>query len=312
MIFCPIIDRTIALLDWCCLIIEIMTTTLHGLPVELLEAILLELAYPELAVVRNVCHSIRTLCDSTVIPGAKRKLVELSHVIRSDSSTAIVRRKLEPFFSPDFNRSEYLARVGTDVPVEFSTWVIETPVKEIIGWHWPGLQGEHSRQRYMELGINFNAAMMFSRHLKSGYTLLPSANVMEVEDPDYSENNLTDTTFYPGSWQCQKPIKETKIRVLQIWADMAGFSPKITVLILSGSDRWDGHVWLTESKSPFRHSPESITSDSGVQLVWQKSLGTWIEYLKSECIELQTRYHSMAAVKTFRPGLSGNMVYEYT
>lgn len=288
-----------------------MTSAFNRLPVELVEAILLELSYPDLGTARNVCQFIRTLCDSSAIPEARRRLVALRQVVRSDNSTAIVRRTLEPFFS-EFDKQEYLARVGLEIPAEFATWVMETPLKDIIGWHWPGLKGEHDRDRYRELGLNFNAAMMFSRHLKPGYTLLPKPNVMEVEDPDYSENNLTDFHFYPGSWQCQRAQKDTKVRALQIWADMSGYSPKITVLILSGSDRWDGHVWVTESRSPFRHSPESITATTGVQLIWQRELGTWTDYLKSECQELHARYHSMAKVKTFRPGLSGRMVYEYT
>jgi hypothetical protein len=288
-----------------------MTSALYELPVELVESILLELAYPDLALARNVCHSIRALCDSTVIPEARRKLLELRHVAISDHATSIVRRKLEPFFT-EFDREAYLARIGEETSAEFVSWVLETPTKDIIGWHWPGLKGEYSRERYNELGLDFNSAMMFSRHLKPGYTLLPSAIVMEVEDPDYSEHNHTDFHFYPGSWQCQRVKKDTKARALQVWADMSGYMPKITLLILSGSDRWDGYVWQTESRAPFRHSPESITANTGVQLVWQKSMGTWTDYLKSECKELQARYHSMAAVKTFRPGLSGRMVYEYT
>jgi hypothetical protein len=149
--------------------------------------------------------------------------------------------------------------------------------------------------------------MMFSRHLKPGYTLLPSANVMEVEDPDYSEFNDTDFPFYPGSWQCQRSMRETKVRALQVWADMSGFAPKITVLILSGSERWDGCVWQTESQAPFRHSPESITASTGIQLIWQRPLGTWTDYLNAECKMLQERYHSLSWLKTYRAGLQGRL-----
>ena len=288
-----------------------LTSTLHRLPVELVESILLELQYPDLAIARNSCTSIRTLCNSTVIPEERKKLIELREVSRSDNATTIIRRKLQPFIT-DFDRASYIARIGDEVPQEFTFWLLETPITDVIGWHWPGLQKAHDRQRYNELGLDFNGAMMFSRNLKPGYTLLPSANVMEVEDPDHSEFNHTDFHFYPGSWQCQRAKKDSKVRALQIWADMSGYSPKITLLILSGSDRWDGHVWLTESRSPFRHSPESITASTGVQLVWQQSLGTWTEYLKAEAKDLHAKYHSMAKVKTFRPGLSGRMVYEYT
>lgn len=288
-----------------------MTSAFYGLPVELVESILLELAYPDLAIARNVCHSIRALCDSTVIPEARKRLLELRHVGRSDRATAIVRRKLEPFFT-EFNKENYLARIGDEIPPEFASWVLETPPQDIIGWHWPGLRGEHNRERYKQLGLDFDSAMLFSRHLKPGYTLLPSANVMEVEGPDYSEFNHTDFHPYPGLWQFQRAKKDSKVRALQVWADMSGYMPKITLLILSGSDGWDGYVWQTESRAPFRHSPESITANTGVQLIWQRSMGTWTDYLKSECKELHAKYHSMAQVRTYRPGLQGRMVYEYT
>jgi hypothetical protein len=155
--------------------------------------------------------------------------------------------------------------------------------------------------------LDFVNAMMFSRHLKPGYTLLPTLNVMEVEDPDYSEFNDTDFHFYPGSWQCQRSMRETKVRALQVWADMSGFAPKIVLLILSGSERWDGCVWQTESRSPFRHSPETITGNMGIQLTWQRPLGTWADYLKMECKTLQERFQSLAQLKTYRPGLQGRM-----
>ena len=286
---------------------------LYELPVELIEAILLELPYSDLAIARNTCTSIRALCDSTVIPEARRRLVQLRHVANSDRATSIIRKKLQPFFT-DFDRDAYLCRIENQVqiPQEFASWILETPTEDVIGWHWPGLQGECSKQRYDELGLDYYGAMMFSKNLKPGYTLLPFTKIMEVEDPDYSEFNDTDHHFYPGSWQCQRMQKDSKVRALQVWADMSGYSPKMTLLILSGSERWDGHVWLTESRAPFRHSPESITASTTVQLVWQKSLGTWIDYLQTEAKELHTNYHSMARVKTFRPGLSGRMVYEYT
>jgi hypothetical protein len=285
-----------------------MTSPLHNLPVELLEGVLIELAYPDLANARNVCHSFRTLCDSDVILQERKRLLELRHASRSDTSMAVIRRKIDPFFT-EFDRNEYLVRIGRDAPVEFTTWVLETPREDIIGWHWPGLQGEHSRDRYQELGLGFIDAVVFSRHLKPGYTLLPSAVVMEVEDPDYSEFNDTDFHFYPGSWQCQRLMRETKVRALQIWADMSGFAPKITLLILSGSERWNGCVWQTESRTPIRHSPESITGNMNVQLIWQRPLGTWTDYLKLECKTLQERYNSLAQLKTYRAGLHGRAYY---
>ncbi|KIW03965.1 uncharacterized protein PV09_04799 [Verruconis gallopava] len=281
-------------------------TSFDSLPVELIEEIFVRLSYTELASVRNVCHLFRTLCDSTAIPLERRRLLELRRVTRSEPYAALVRNRLEPFFV-NFDPSEYLARIGGDAPREFAAWVLETPRNDVIGWHWPGLQGEHSRDRYQELGLDFIDAMVFSRHLKPGYTLLPSANVMEVEDPDYSKFNETDFHFYPGSWQCQRSMRENKVRALQVWADMSGFSPKITLLIMSGSERWDGCVWETESLAPFRHSPESITATTSVQLIWRKPLGTWTDYLKAECKTMQERYQSLAQLKVYRTGRSGHI-----
>jgi len=202
---------------------------LYELPIELLEAFLSELAYPDLSNARNVSHAWRTLCNSTAISNERKKLLELRYVARSDQTTALIRTKIDPFIIADFDREQYLAQIGADVSEEFAKWVLETPVEDIIGWHWPGLRGEHARERFDELGLDYISNMMFSRHLKPGYTLLPSAKVMEVDDPDYSEFNDTDLHFYPGSFLTrQRPARDTKVRALQIWADLSNSSPKIT------------------------------------------------------------------------------------
>ena len=52
--------------------------------------------------------------------------------------------------------------LGLDIPFEFTCWVLETPLSDLIGWHWPGLHGEHSRDRHDALGVDFISAMMFS------------------------------------------------------------------------------------------------------------------------------------------------------
>jgi hypothetical protein len=275
--------------------------SLYSLPVELLESILVELSLPDLAMAKNVCHTWRELCDhSSAIPIARRKLVELRTVARANKSLALVAKRIQPFVVKDYNRKEYISRVGTDLPDEFKIWVLETPIIDMIGWHCFALRDDHNRQRYEELGIDWTDAMVFSRSLKPGYTLLPTAKVMEVEDPDYSPFNNTDLTNYPGSWQCRRPTREHKVKALQVWADLSTYTPKVTLLLLSGSDRWDGTVWLTETRAPYRHSVESMTQDT--QLVWIRPMGSWTDYLKSECKLLRDNYLIMPKYEIFRSG----------
>jgi len=274
--------------------------SLHTLPVELLETVFAELPVIALANARIVCRSWRELCDSTAIPIARRKLLELRKTLRADKCAAMIRSKIRPFLCNDFDRKAYIAQIETHTPAEFTTWVLETQLEDIIGWHWPGLRNEHNRDRFEELGIDWIDAMAFSRHMKPGYTLLPLAKVMEVEDPDYSEYNNTDLTYYPGSWQCQRPLKEHRVKALQIWVDLSASTPKITFLILSGSERWDGTVWLTETRAPYRHSVESM--NQGVQLVWMQPVGSWTEYLKAECKSLQENYLTHPQYKSYRSG----------
>jgi hypothetical protein len=276
-------------------------SSLLAFPIELLELILAELNVPDLARARNVCRSWRELCDSsTAISIARRKLVELRSISRADKCTAVVARKLEPFILKEFDREEYISRVGSDVPEEFKVWALETPYLDMIGWHCFALHDDHNRHRLEELGIDWTDAMVFSRAMKPGLTLLPHAKVMMVEDPDCSEYNNTDHTYYPGSWQRQRPAKEQNVRALQIWADHSTSSPKITLLLLSGSDRWDGTVWLTETHAPYRHSVNSLTQET--QLVWIRPMGLWADYLKSECKLLQQNHKSLPRYKTYRSG----------
>lgn len=102
--------------------------SLLALPVELLESILAQLIVPDIAMARNVYRSWRELCDSsTAVPSARRKLVELRGISRTDRTTAIVANKLRPFVQDRFNREEYLLRIGSDVPEEFKIWTLETP-----------------------------------------------------------------------------------------------------------------------------------------------------------------------------------------
>jgi hypothetical protein len=275
--------------------------SLLALPVELLESILAELTLPDLALARDVCRSWRELCDcSSAISIARRKLVGLRSVSRADKCTAAVARKIEPFVLKEFDREEYISRVGSGVPDEFKVWALETPFIDMIGWHCFALRDDHSKHRFEELGIDWIDAMVFSRTMKPGFTLLPSAKVMMVEDPDYSEYNNTDHTYYPGSWQRQRPAREQNVRALQIWADLSTSSPKITLLLLSGSDRWDGTVWSTETHAPYRHSVDSMTKET--QLVWIRPLGSWTDYLKSECKLLQKNHQDLPRYKTYRSG----------
>ncbi|QDS72957.1 hypothetical protein FKW77_008529 [Venturia effusa] len=275
--------------------------SLLQLPVELLESILAQLAVPDLAVARNVCQSWRELCDfSTAIPSARRKIIELRGISRADRTTAIVAKKLRPFVQHEVDREEYLSRVGSDVPEEFKIWALETPYTEMPGWHSFALLGDHDRHNLERLGIDWTDAMVFSRAMKPGLTLLPHATVMLVEDPDYSNHNNTDHTYYPGSWQCQRPAKEQNVRALQVWADLSTSSPKITLLLLSGSDRWDGQVWETETYAPYRHSVDSLNRET--QLVWLRPMGSWTDYLKSECRLLQENHRALPSLKTYRSG----------
>lgn len=268
------------------------TPLLYNLPVELLEAILANLTYPDLANAFNVSHALRTLCSSgsPAISPERSKLLTLRSTVRASPKTKHaliqIQRRAAPFLlsedpsdeSTGFNRQTYLDRIAatidTTLPAEFSHWLLETPHNDIIGWHWPGLKGEHDRTRHEELGIDF-LDVLYSRHMKPGYTLLPSARVMDVEDPDYAEFNDTDLHFYPGSWQCNRVKREdTRVRALQVWADMSGFAPRITLLILSGSERWDGVVWLTEMRSGFdRHAVGHVGAEVGGEWCGESAAG---------------------------------------
>lgn len=273
--------------------------TLLALPVELLESILAHLTVPNLAMARNVCQGWREICDSsTAVPVARRNLIELRSISRTDLTTAIVAKKIRPFIQDEFNREEYLSRVGLDVPEDFKVWALETPYMDMPGWHNFALSGDHDRHNLERLGIDWTDAMVFSRAMKPGLTLLPHAKVMMVEDPDYSEHN--NTLYYPGTWQRQRPAKEQSVRALQIWADLSTSSPKITLLLLSGSDRWNGHVWETETQAPFSRSVDSLTRDT--QLVWLRPMGSWTDYLKSECRLLQENHKTLPNYKTYRSG----------
>jgi len=251
---------------------------------------------PDLALARNVCRSWRELCDSSsAISISRRKLVELRSVSRAEKCTAVVARRIEPFVVKDIDREEYISRVGSDIPEEFRVWALETPWLDMIGWHCFALRDDHNRHRLEELGIDWTDAMVFSRAMKPGFTLLPQAKVMMVEDPDFSEYNNTDHTYYPGSWQRQRPAREQNVRALQIWADLSTSSPKMTLLLLSGSDRWDGTVWETETALV-----DSLTRET--QLVWIRRMGSWTDYLKSECRLLAANHQDLPRYKAYRSG----------
>jgi hypothetical protein len=92
------------------------------------------LTVPDLAIARNMCKRWRELCDcSNAIPIARRKLVEFQSVARADGCTAVLVRILEPFAPAEFDREEYISRVGSDVPEEFRIWALETPFIDMIG-----------------------------------------------------------------------------------------------------------------------------------------------------------------------------------
>lgn len=102
--------------------------SLFALPVELLQSILIPLIVPDIAMARNVCRSWRKLCDSpNAVPSARRKLVEIRGISRTNRTTAIVANKLRSFVQDEFNREEYLLEIGFDVAEEFKIWALETP-----------------------------------------------------------------------------------------------------------------------------------------------------------------------------------------
>lgn len=272
---------------------------MDNLPLELLESILSILTVPDLDAAQNVCQSWRQVCDSVAIPVARRKLLVVKKAGRSDGCMNAVRRRTKPFVQGEFNRAEYLSRMETALPDEFSRWILESEILES-GWHWPSLQDEHNKERYDELGIDWVDAMSFSRHMKPGYTLLPRGLVRTVEDPDYSAHNNQNTLHYAGSWQRSRPIQSKEVKALLLWADLSGYAPRITLLILDGSDRSDGVVWLCEIMS--QRYLELGTDEKELGLTWIEPLGSWATYLGKECRALQERYRTLPQYRMFRSG----------
>jgi hypothetical protein len=271
---------------------------MESLPVELLEVILSYLIVPDLDNARNVCQSWRQISKSSAIPRSRQRLLDLRRVIKADGCLATIRSKTRPFVDDAFDRDAYILHIGTNIPEDFRTWVLETPIEDIIGWHWPGLKDEHSRERIEELGIDWVEAMTFSRHHKPGYTLLPMMKVLSVEDPDCTIYNSQNHLHYAGSWQKARPTQSSEVRALLVWADLSGYTPKITLLILDGSQHSDGKVWLTETMSP-----RSIEGDNEeVGLTWIEPLGSWTQYLENECKSLRENHRTLSQFRSFRSG----------
>jgi hypothetical protein len=183
------------------------------------------------------------------------------------------------------------------MPEDFRIWVLEYAVEDSIGWHWPGIKDEHKRERFEELNLDWVDAMTFSRHLKPGYTLLPSSNVVIVEDPDFTLYNNQNQLHYPGSFQKTRPKTSNRVRALLVWADLSSYTPKLTILILDGSDHWDGYVWLTETRSP-RFDAEN----DELGLNWLEPLGSWTGYLEKECKALRENHGTLPQYKSYRSG----------
>jgi hypothetical protein len=272
---------------------------MDSLPIELLEVILSYLIVPDLDSARNVCKSWRDISNSSVVPPARRQLLELRRITKADRCLATIRAKTSPFITDDFDREAYIENIGPDLPAVFRTWVLETPCNDVVGWHWPGFKDEHSRERVEELGISWEEAMTFSRHMKPGYTLLPAKIVLNVEDPDYTVHNRQNLLHYAGSFQKSRPTQSKRVRALLIWADLSGYTPKITLLILDGSDSWDGTVWLTEKMSP-GSSVEGTNDEVG--LIWIEPLGSWVEYLETECKSLNENHRTLPQYRSYRSG----------
>jgi hypothetical protein len=201
----------------------------------------------------------------------------------------------------DFDRQAYISQIGieTRIPEDFETWLMESTVDDIIGWLWPGLRDEHKKERFEELGLDWVDGMTFSRHLKPGYTLLSTSRVINCEDPDKSVHNSHNQLHYSGSWQKTRPTQSRPVRALLVWADLSGYCPRITLLILDGSDHWDGTVWLTETMSP---RFEATSSHAEVGLMWIEPLGSWTSYLENECKALRRRFLTLPQYKSYRSG----------
>jgi hypothetical protein len=271
---------------------------MEALPVELLEVILSYLIVPDLDIARNVCKSWRQIADSSAIPLSRRKLVQLRRIVRADNTLAKIHSKTRPFVDHEFDRQAYVSQLRANLPEDFRTWVLESPIEDVVGWHWPGLKDEHNKDRVEELGIDWVEAMTFSRHMKPGYTLLPAMDVLNVEDPDYSNFNHQNLLHYAGSFQKSRPTQSNNVKALPVWADLSSYTAKITLLILEGSDRWDGTVWLTEKMSP--GTVEGTNEE--VALTWIEPLGSWVEYLEKECKSLRENNCTLPQFRTFRRG----------
>jgi hypothetical protein len=271
---------------------------MEALPVELLEVVLSYLIVPDLDSARNVCKSWRQIADCSVIPLSRRKLVDLRRTIRSVECLVKIRSRTKPFVNHEFDREAYITQLGINIPEDFRTWVLESSFEDVVGWHWPGLKDEHNKDRIEELGIDWVDAMTFSRHMKPGYTLLPEANVLNVEDPDYTMFNRQNLLHYAGSYQKSRPTQSNKVRALLIWADLSSYTAKLTLLILDGSDCWDGTVWLTEKMSP----GSVVGTNEEVALTWIEPLGSWVEYLERECKSLGENHRTLPQFRTFRRG----------
>ncbi|KAF2421021.1 hypothetical protein EJ08DRAFT_738428 [Tothia fuscella] len=269
---------------------------MDSLPVELLEAILANLPVPELYVASNVCKSWRRLCVSPAISITRQKLRKLVKLTRLDGQLKSVRTRVSPFIQEGFDRKAYLARIGGSVPEEFSTWILEYPIVDSIGWHWPGIQDENKRERFEEFGIDWADAMSASRHLKPGYTMLSQCNVVNVEDPDYSLHNKQHQLHYPGSYMKTPSKQKNLVRALLVWTDQSRYTPRITLLILDGTDQWDGHVWLTETSTRPKGDNGELSLD------WIEPLGSWTCFLEDEGKLLRENNRSLPHYKVYRRG----------
>lgn len=280
------------------------------LPTELLASILTFLAVSDLVHARNVCRKWRSVCDGNTIDISRAKVVCLVRKLRdSDPSYKAVLRRVWPFLDRDFDREGYLEKLDTTVPIDFKTWVLEYPQEMLIGWHWPGLKGEHSKDRYQELDIDWVDGMCFSRHMKPGYTLLPSGQIEELRFPALRGNDIRVLRM-DRRWRetlgWAEPDENNCIRVkaLQIWVNWSSGEPEVTWLILNGAGKWNGSVWSTQPQSRPQFGVQSVIDIGRVSILsWDRKIAdSWLDYLAAEWSSLQFRLDCLPLFKGFRMG----------
>lgn len=282
--------------------------SIADLPIELIENVLGYLPVLDLVHARNACQKWRSVCDSNAIDGCRRRVARLVRKLRnSHSSYTAICRRVAPFLDCTFDRHSYLSKLSCSVPTDFETWLLEYPDDMLIGWHWPGLKGEHSKGRYEELGINWVDAMCFSRHMKPGYTLLPSCQIEELRFPALRGNDARvlrmDRKWREAlGWAEPDDSNCIRVKALQIWVNWSSGEPEVTWLLLSGAGKWNGSVWWTQPQARF--GVQSVSDIGRIStLTWDRKItDSWLDYLAAEWSSLQDRYDCLPHFKGFRMG----------